>query len=204
MKRIGIHYLLLVVLVFSTLTRGFSQNSDYSKLAVSIDPIGLLFFGPALNVGWVLNEKTVINVNVRVSSWGLLAWKIRATDSELYSFNGMGYAIGGTRFVKNIEAGYYYGAFLSLDIQNTKYSENSPWSWHEQTRSYGLLLNGGKRFKIGSQFYFNAGAVFGAAIVRYHWEYDDESVGETDPEARKGTSFIPIGSLELAFGMFLF
>ncbi len=122
----------------------------------------------------------------------------------LYEFSGMGYAIGVDRFLKNVEAGYYYGAFLSLDIQNTKYLENSEWSWHEQTISYGLLANGGKRFKIGSRFYLNAGAVLGMAIVRYHWEYDDPSVGIDDPEARKGTSFIPIGSLELAFGMFLF
>ena len=168
MKRKGTNYLLVIILVISTFTRGFSQNSDYSKLAVSIDPMGLLFFGPALNVGYSINEKTVIKANVRVVSWGLLAYKIRATDSELYSFGGMGYAIGVNRFLENVESGIYYGGFLSLDIQNTKYSENTEYAWHEQTMSYGLLVNGGKQFKIGSQFYVNAGAALGVALVRYH------------------------------------
>lgn len=204
MKRIGIHSLLLVFLVISTLTRGFSQNSDYPKLAVSIDPMGLLFFGPALNVGYAINEQTVLKANVRIVSWGLLAYKIRATESELYSFGGMGYSIGANRFLENVESGIYYGGFLSLDIQNTKYSENTDWAWHEKTMTYGLLANGGKRFKIGSQFYVNAGAAIGVALVRYNWDYDDPSVGLEDPEARKGTSFVPIGGLELAFGIFLF
>lgn len=204
MEKKSIYSLLLIVLIFSTLARGFSQNSDYSKLAVSIDPMGFLFFGPALNVGFSINEKTVIKANVRVVSWGLLAYKIRATDSELYSFGGMGYSIGANRFLESVESGIYYGGFLSLDIQNTKYSENTEYAWHEQTMSYGLLANGGKRFKIGSKFYINAGAAFGVALVRYHWEYDDPSVGLDDPEERKGTSFVPIGGLELAFGIFLF
>ena len=132
--------------------------------------MGLLFFGPALNVGYSINEKTVIKANVRVVSLGLLAYKIRATDSELYSFGGMGYTIGVNRFLDNVESGIYYGDFLSLDIQNTKYSENTEYAWHEQTMSYGLLINGGKRVKIGSQFYVNAGAALGVALVRYHWE----------------------------------
>lgn len=206
MKKISILSLLLAVLLIFPPTKGFSQNSDYSKLTVSLDPMGLLFFGPSLNLGWSLNEKTVLKLNVRRNSWGLLARKIRTHDPDkmLYKFGGMGYAIGGTRFVKNIEAGYYYGAFLSLDIQNTKYGENEEWAWHERTMSYGLLVNGGKRFKLGSRFYVDAGAVLGAALVSWQWEYDDEAAGINDPEARKGTSFIPIGSLELAFGMFIF
>ena len=204
MKRIGIYSLLLVALVILSLTKGFSQNSDYSKLTVSIDPMGFLFFGPALNVGYSINENTVIKANVRVVSWGLLAYKIRATNDELYKFGGMGYSLGVNRFLDNVESGIYYGGFLSLDIQNTKYSENSEWAWHEKTTTYGLLANGGKRFKLGSKYYVNAGAALGIGVVRYNWEYDDPSVGIDDPEARKGTSVIPIGGLELAFGMFLF
>jgi len=206
MKRKVTHYLLVIILVVFVLTESFSQNSNYSKLTVSIDPMGLLFFGPALNVGYAINEKTVIKANVRRNSWGLLASKIRGHDPDkmLYKFTGMGYAIGVNRFVENIEAGYYYGGFLSIDIQNTKYAKDSESAWNEQTISYGLLANGGRRFKIGSQFYVNAGAALGVALVRWHWEYDDPSVGLDDPEARKGTSFVPIGGLELAFGIFLF
>ena len=204
MKRKCIYMLLLVVLAISTFTRAFSQNSDYSKLTASIDPMGFLFFGPALNVGYSINEKTVIKANVRVVSLGLLAYNIRATDSELYNFGGMGFAIGGNRFLENVGSGMYYGGFLSLDIQNTKYSENTEYAWHEQTKSFGLLVNGGKRFNIGSQYYVNAGGVLGFAVVRSHWDYDDPSAGLEDLSERKGSSLIPIGSLELAFGVYLF
>lgn len=206
MKRKITPYLLVIILLIFMLTKGFSQNSDYSKLTISIDPMGLLFFGPSLNIGWSLNDETVIKANIRRNSWGLLARSIRTHDSDnmLYKFTGMGYAIGVNRFLEDIEAGYYYGGFLSIDIQNTKYAENSAWSWHEQTISYGLLANGGRRFKIGSQFYIDAGAVLGVALVRYNWDYDNPAAGVGDTEPRKGTSFIPIGSLELAFGIFLF
>lgn len=204
MKRKGIYKLLLVVLLISTYTCAFSQNSDYTKLAASIDPMGFLFFGPALNVGYSINENTVIKANIRVVSLGLLAYNIRATNSDLYSFGGVGFAIGGNRFLENVESGIYYGGYVSLDIQNTKYAENNEYAWHEQTVTYGLLANGGKRFNIGSKYYVNAGGSFGLALVRYHWEYDDPSVGLDDPEARKGSSIIPIGGLELAFGMFLY
>ncbi len=203
MKRKDTHYLLVIILVISTLTKGFSQNSDYSKLTVSFDPMGFLFFGPAINVGYTLNENTVIKANVRIVSLGLLAKNIRATENELYKFGGMGYSIGAIRFMENVDSGIYYGGFLSLDIQNTKYSENSEWAWHEKTTTYGLLVNGGKRFKFGSKYYVNAGVSIGVGVVRYNWEYDDPTVGIDDPEERKGTSVFPIGGLELAFGMFL-
>jgi len=206
MKRIATHLLSVIILVIFMSTQGFSQSSDYSKLTVSVDPMGFLFFGPALNVGWSLNDNTVIKVNIRRTSWGLLANKIRNNDPDdmLYEFTGMGYAIGANRFLETIESGYYYGAFLSLDIQNTKYAENSEWAWHEKTVTYGLVGNGGKRFTLGSQFYVDAGAIIGVGLVRYDWDYDDPSVGADDPEPRNGTSFMPIGALELAFGMFLF
>ena len=200
----GVKYLLIVMLVGFSLTPTFSQSSDYSKFAVSADPIGFLFFGPGINVGYVLNEKTVVNANVRFVSFGLLAYSMRATANNMYDFGGMGYSIGANRFVENVESGLYYGAILSLDIQNTKYDENATFAWHEKTTTYGVLVNGGKRFKIGSRYYINAGAVVGIGVVNFNWEYDNPAVGIIDPEAREGSSVIPIGGLELAFGVFLF
>ena len=140
----------------------------------------------------------------RAVSLGLLAYSIRANNDDLYDFGGAGYSIGVNRFLENVESGIYYGAFLSLDIQNTKYEENSDFSWHENTKTYGLLVNAGKRIPLGDKFYINAGAVLGIGLVHYEWEYDDPAVGLTDPEARDGNSVIPIGGLELAFGILLF
>lgn len=205
MKRKGIHLSVVIILLISTWTGGLSQNTDYPKLSVNVDPAGFLFFGPSLNLGWSYNESLVINFNVHRNSWGLLLRGIRASDfPDLYSISGMGYALGSTRFVKNVEEGIYYGAFLVYDIQRAKYSENSAFAWHEQFDNYGVLFNAGKRFKLGSKFYFNAGVVLGGALVKSQWDYDDPSAGIDDLEDREGTSFIPVGSLELAIGMFLF
>jgi len=199
--KILINFILLILA--SVYSKAFSQSSEHSGITVSINPMGLLFYGPSLDLGWKMSEKSMIGLDIRRNSWGLLARKFRATDSTLFSFNGMGYAAGFTRFMQNISEGWYLGTLLSLDIQNTKYLENSPFQWHEKTNSLGLLVNAGRRIKLGSQFYFNAGAVIGAAWVRYHWEYDNLVNGFTDPEPRKGNSFFPIGSLELALGFFL-
>lgn len=198
-------FLLVILLAILSLQNGISQNSDYSKLTISIDPMGFLFFGPALNVGYSVNANWVIKANVRRSSWGLLANKIRSyDDKQLYDFTGMGYAVGANRYMESIYEGYYYGAFISLDIQNTKYAENSDWAWHEKTITYGLLVNGGKRFPLGSMFYIDAGVVIGGGLVRWDWDYDDPAAGVDDPEARSGNSFMPIGALEFAFGIYLF
>ncbi|MFH1119434.1 MAG: hypothetical protein V1775_06390 [Bacteroidota bacterium] len=204
MKRTGAFLILLIMLSVSPDKGGYSQNTGNIVATVSTNPAGFLFFGPSLNAGWAIDEKTMLHADVRRSSWGLLAWKIRASDSSLSGFKGMGYALGAHRYIHSIQEGIYYGGFLSLDIQDTKYSEDQPFSWHERTRSIGLLVSAGKRFKLGSRYYFNAGGVLGGAFLKYHWEYDDLSAGLSDTEARKGNSFIPIGSLELAFGMFLF
>jgi len=178
------------------------QTSKDIKYTVSINPAGVFFFGPSLNFSYVINPNTTVDAGIRRNSWGLLARKIRS-DQTLYEFKGLGYALGATKYAKSIEEGIYYGGIFSIDIQNTKYIKDSPWAWHEKTRTFALLAKAGKRFKIGSQYFVNVGGTLGAGLTKYHWEYDDKLVGIMDEEPRKGSNIWPVGSIELSFGLFL-
>ncbi|MCB9250890.1 MAG: hypothetical protein H6605_00345 [Flavobacteriales bacterium] len=200
MKKIVFNLILITSFVAYPM---FKTSAQSPKLTASFNPMGFLFFGPALNVGYVVNQTTTLNFDIRRNSMGLLARAIRGNDPELYSFKGTGFAVGLTKFKNSVEEGLYFGGYLALDIQKTKYIEDNPWAWHETTKTIAILGNVGKRIKLGDKFYLNAGAVVGAGMVKFDWEYDDVAIGITDPEERSGNSFIPIGSLELAIGMFI-
>ena len=200
--------LMLCLLPVAVMANGPSlaqlEHADHGipKLSLSVNPAGFLFFGPTVDLAFGINSQTGLNVHARFTPLGMLSQVVKIEDDEKPDgYTGVGFGAGAFHFLQQAGEGFYVGAQVEYEKMRTTYDKGEDWEWFEEGKNYVLVLNGGFRKNFNHGIYVNAGAFFGGIYTDYFWEYDDKAYGLNDDEEREGTTFFPVGSLELAIGI---
>lgn len=189
-------------LLSSTFIQVFSQNQELPHFSLSINPIGVLFYGPTVDLNIKTGNRTALHANYRATPLSLAArWVKQKDDEKLGVFKGGGFGLGMLWFRPVQNRLIYFGAQIDYDRNHTEYSVSDPWKWFEDAKTLALSANGGYRFKLGERIFLNTGLDIGLARSVYHWDYSDPSAGIADSDPRNGIKYRPIGMLELALGV---
>lgn len=191
-------------LFFSTGITCFGQSAVVPKYSVSVNPLGILFFGPTIDVGVRSGPRGMFHANYRYTTMGKMINLMHIGETKPEAFAGHGFAIGHNWFKPKGKKLFYYGIEFNYDHSTARFQINQPADWSETVKTSLLGTNMGYRFNIFNNFYVNTGFMLGAARARWDWEYKDPSFGTSDPDPRGGAVFRPFGMLELALGFAIY
>ncbi len=202
-------FTLILVLLFSAVyaseppeIREKADPSNSTSLALSVNPAGFLFFGPTLDLGLGISDKTIINMHARFTPLGLLSQTVKKEDGEkAEDFKGVGFGAGIIQFLNTGGSGMYLGGQVEFETMTTTYDIGQDWEWFEEGKNYVFVANAGYRYLLENGMFVNLGLFFGGIYTDYFWEYKDVSYGVNDLEEREGTTLFPVGSLEIAVGI---
>jgi hypothetical protein len=152
----------LVLLLFCCLS-SFGQAEKISnpigKFAFSIEPLGILQFGPMINAEFGLTDNLALNIHYRYSTIGLLTntlWYSHANEKLKDNVFGTGLKyLFGDRMGKP-----YIGGLLEYGRNYLEYN-----TFIENNSYFGFVLNGGYRLRFKSGLYLNTGSYFGLQVT---------------------------------------
>lgn len=173
-------------------------NHRLPQLSLSFNPIGVVFFGPNLDLKYSLNELNTLDLQFRSTTFGALSKKVKG--GEMDRFNGTAIGMGFSRF--NASAmGLFYGGMIQVGKMHTVWDEGEDWEWYEDANNYVLAGHLAYRMNLRAPFFADLGVYAGAVYTDSFWDYDDESYGVFDEEPRNSTTLYPIGMLEASIGI---
>ncbi len=155
--------LLLVALCFGAYCQVLPPaytDSEASSISISVNPAGILFFGPSVDLGYGINSSTDVNLQVRYLPLGMVLQSRKTYEGEeMADFKGLSYGGGVTRFLQDPSSlRPYVGGRLEFGTMMIIYEEREAWQWYEKNSNFILALNGGVRKTFESGVYVNIGA----------------------------------------------
>ena len=169
------------------------------NVAVSLNPLGFVQFGPLLTVEMSVGDNLSALAYSRFVPLGVLSYFLY--DDEVSRLSGIGLGAGALYFFGHQQHRPYVGGFLEYASSDALLAEGDQWESSERSRSFGFIFNAGYRFRFDGGFFVNTGLFLGSALANWEWEYSDLSYGVGDSEPRSGRSLVPFGMLEFAVGM---
>ncbi len=204
-KALTLIFVLLFSAVYASEPPEMETQTDHTtlpKLALSINPAGFLFFGPTIDLGIGISDRTAINLHTRFTPLGMLSQNVKKEEGDkAEDFTGTGFGAGIIQFLNDDGFGIYVGGQVEYEKMRTTYEIGDPWEWYEEGKNYVFAANAGYRYVMENGIFVNLGLFFGGIYTDYFWEYEDVAIGVNDSEPREGTTFFPVGSLEIAFGI---
>jgi hypothetical protein len=161
------------------------QDEGYpiSRLALSINPLGFVEFGPLINAEVGLTKNLVLNSHIRFATLGLLSYVTADWPDRI---TGLAYG-GGVLYFFGEKRNKPYVGILS-EYQKTKdFWENSS----EIDKIITFMFNGGYRFRFENGFFINTGAFFGLGYSHWVW---------TGSSTQEDKEFHAAGLLEVTLG----
>jgi hypothetical protein len=171
-----------------------------SKIAISVNPVGFVQFGPMVNIEAGVTKSLAVNAHVRFSSVGLLTYVVNDDADGLDELSGIAFGAGSIYFFGKQRNKPYAGILLEYEKVELLYAQFDPWEWKKTNNNFVFACNGGYRFRFKSGFFINTGAYLGAAVTKYEWNYTEPDYGLDDPEPREGTDVTPFGMVEVTLG----
>ena len=178
----------------------YSNEYPISKVAISVNPVGFVQFGPLVNIEVGLSKSLVVNAHVRFSSVGLLTYVVNDDPDGLDELSGIAFGAGSIYFFGKQRSKPYAGILLEFEKLELLYAQFDSWEWKETDQNGVFVCNGGYRFRFKSGFFINTGAYLGAAVTKYEWNYTEPDYGLDDAEPREGTDVTPFGMVEVTLG----
>jgi len=170
------------------------KSDPLSRFALSVDPLGFVFFGPIVNAEVRITDRMVANAHVRFLSMGVLAKVVKDEDGDLDELNGIAYGGGVKFFFGDKRSKPYLGVLGEYETLETFYNIQEHYEWCEYDESALLLFNGGYRIRTSFGLFINLGAMLGLAYTDYIWyNYDQSRIVE-------GGDWLPAYQLEMAVG----
>ena len=178
-----------------------TNQEPISKIAISLNPLGFVQFGPVFNAEFRIGEDIVLNTHVRVSVLGMLTYLVKNHSDGLDDLGGMAYGGGITKFFGDKKNKPYAGILFEYDHSSAIYAQYEKWEWSQTDRAIVFMFNGGYRFRFNGGIFINTGAYLGASTGLYEWEFADISYGSYDSSPRIGTFRKPFGMLDVSLGI---
>jgi len=175
-------------------------DSDISKFALSLNPLGFIQFGPVISAEFGIKENIALNTHVRFPSLGVLSYVVKYHDDGLDELSGIAFGGGLIYFFGENMSKPYVGGMLEYHRTKSLYAKNEGWEWSQIDRSGVFIFNGGYRWRFEGGFFVNTGVFFGAAMGNYDWEYADPSYDTYEPGG-DGKDITPFGMFEVALGL---
>lgn len=201
---IGIALIVLSSVCFAQQIDETTSTNTLPKVALSTNVGGFLFFGPTVDLGIGVSNRTVINAHARFTPLGLVSRMVKDLDGDgeqLDKFTGTGFGGGIIQFQRQDGTGLYYGGQVEFEKMTTTYWVDEPFEWYEVGYNYVFVANAGYRIALSPSVFVNLGGFLGGIFTDFNWDYQDPSFGVDDPEPREGTTLLPVGSLEVAIGI---
>ncbi len=176
------------------------NETDISKFALSLNPLGFIQFGPVINAEFGIKENIVLNTHVRFPSVGLLTYVVKYHDDGLDELSGIAFGGGFIYFFGEYMSKPYIGGMLEYHRTESLYAKDEGWEWSQIDRSVVFIFNGGYRWRFEGGFFVNTGAFLGAAVGNYDWEYADPSYDPYEPGG-DGKDVTPFGMFEVTLGL---
>ncbi|MEJ2053768.1 MAG: hypothetical protein P8X42_07600 [Calditrichaceae bacterium] len=171
------------------------QNNSISPFALSVNPLGVLQFGPIINMEFGFPNNLVLNIHTRFHSAGLLSYVTPEDNHEIDDLSGIAFGAGLLYFMTERKHKPYIGALIEYHTHDILYSKGDIDEWERTDKGIVLIANGGYRFRFNSGFFMNAGAYLGAAILNYEWKYTDPTYFEYGDDDNEGTDITPFGMI---------
>lgn len=185
---------LFIVLLLVMGLNIFSQSDDNAmgNFALSVEPLGLVQFGPIINAEFGLTDNLVLNTHVRFGTFGLLMRVANMDEGELpEDLTNIVFGGGLKYFFSDRKNKPYIGALFEYGTRHTEFP-----TWSGDVKHTDFVVNGGYRFRTGSGFFITTGAYLGAELVfDDKWKYNDSSILIIEDN-----SIYPVFLLEVGLG----
>lgn len=178
-----------------------TTQEPISKIAISLNPLGFVQFGPVFNADFRISEDVVINAHIRISVLGMLTYEVKKHPDGLDDLGAMAYGGGVIKFFGEKKHKPYAGILFEYEHSSAIYAQYEQWEWSQTDMALVFIFNGGYRFRFDGGVFINTGAYLGAATGMFEWEYADESYGTNDSTPRVGTTLAPFGMLDVSLGI---
>jgi hypothetical protein len=177
--------ILCLILFLASAIISKSQDEGYpiSRFALSLNPLGVVQFGPIVNAEAGLTKNLVLNAHVRFAPYGVLSYVVTEWPDKI---TGFAYG-GGLIYFFGEKRNKPYVGVISEYQKNKDIWENSD----EIDKVFVFLVNGGYRFRFKSGFFINTGAYLGFGHSNWVW---------TGSYTEEGSEFQPAGLVEVTFG----
>jgi len=204
-KNIITKCLLIIIIVIFTIIPNqlfaqFDEDNSISPFALSVNPLGVLQFGPMINMEFGFPNNLVINIHTRFHSAGLLSYATPEESDDIDDLSGMAFGGGLLFFMTDNKHKPYVGGLIEYHTHDILYLEGNVDEWERTDKGIVLIANGGYRFRFSGGFFMNAGAYLGAAILNYEWDYADPTYSEAGDDDKEGTDVTPFGMIEFTLG----
>lgn len=185
------------------LTLNYSKTTQepISKIAISLNPLGFVQFGPVFNGEFRISDDIVINTHIRISVLGMLTYVMKNHPDGLDDLGGIAYGGGIIKFFGEKKNKPYAGILFEYDQSSAIYAQYDQREWSQADQAIVFIFNGGYRFRFDGGIFINTGAYLGAAAGVYEWEFADVTYGSYDSSPRIGTSLTPFGMLDVTLGI---
>ena len=202
----NIIFVLVIAMVVLYPIKSFAQdqNTPLSKFALSVNPIGILQFGPIVSAEIGLSNHLVLNMHIRFPSLGLLSYVAADHDDGLDEYSGIAFGGGLIFFLGNNMSKPYIGGLIDYQTHESLYAKDEDWEWSRTNNVLVFAFNGGYRFRFSGGFFINTGVFLGFANDNYEWEYTDTSEGSWgsfDSSSRDGSEIKLFLMLEVTLGV---
>lgn len=175
------------------------QPKDLHKNAFILNLLGILQFGPILQLETAIGENVYLTPHLRIGNAGFLTyvvWDMLEAENSRLSGIGMGYGIGIKTFKPTSTGGLYFGGGMEYSTNKAIWSEGKDWETYELNKTLAVLGTAGYRWRFDNHMLLNTGALFGAATTLSDKEY----YSATDELYDTYSEFRPLFMLELSFG----
>lgn len=178
-----------------------SVQTELPKSGFSLNPLGLLQFGPMLQYESRMgNSSAYLVPHLRLGYLGVLShlvWTEGEEGAILSPLNiGLGLGVRGLTPMSGNNNAMYYGGFMEYSVAKTRFDVGEPYETLESASMLTIMFNGGYRWRFPSGRFLNLGIYAGPSLTLM----DEEWYVETGELYATYNETMFIGMLELSFG----
>jgi len=177
-----------------------SNSKPMGKIALQLNPLGFLQFGPIVGVEFNIASSTFFTTQFRYQALGLLYQAVASEGFENeVTFGSMAVGAGIKHFFNNSRSPHrlYIGLVTEYGWGGTRGSVGTYQEWEGRNAQINVLSNFGYRLRFRSNFFINLGAMAGASIeIKDDWW----RINNPNTVFKGDLPVLIIGMLEVAFG----
>lgn len=159
-----------------------------SPVALLINPLGILQFGPIVQMEFRTGSGFVLGPHIRFAGFGLLTHIVNDYEETDLSSMAVGFGFKGLIGPSSRPHKFFIGAMTEYGWGGGK--DEDYWETEYSNKYISLIANAGYRWRFQSGMFLNLGAFLGAAFI-----FEDKS-----NFVDYGNSVIPFAMIDLSFG----
>jgi hypothetical protein len=178
------------------------RSAELPAITWNINPVGILLYGPIIQLEFKVSNKCYIVPWIRYSYAGLVStyqWTNFESDQK-YDPSSIAFAVGFRKFLpgdKSLE-NVYYGFFAEYSHESGLHDTQTSGYEYKQTRdAIAVYVNLGYRYHSKKNFYVSLGILPGFS---YDIKNDNIYTGSGGPKPVSINKYRFIGMLDVSFG----